>query len=173
MRNRLVWALAGIALGSVAVLAQSAPTDTLSALLGEVRQLRIVMERAATSGPEIQLLATRLGVQNERLERAARDHDGVKRELDEVSGAITQMTGRVADLDTRVAVESNPDKQRMLAQEQAAFREQLSELTAREPRLRVRESEVAAALSAEQNQWADLNRRLDDVERSLAARGQR
>jgi hypothetical protein len=46
----------------------------------------------------------------------------------------------------------------------------LADLTTREQRLRVREAELAAAAAAEQNQWSDLNRRLDDLERSLSVR---
>lgn len=41
--------------------AQSAPPDVLSALLGEVRQLRSVMERVVTTAPRIQLSCCRAG----------------------------------------------------------------------------------------------------------------
>jgi chromosome segregation ATPase len=170
MKKRIAWVMAGIAVFSVALLAQSAPTDTLSALLLEVRQLRIAMERAATTTPQIQLLGARLGVQSERLAGAARDHDGARRELEEVSGALAQMAVRIPEVESSLAQEQDQNRQRAMAQELPALKEQMTELTAREQRLRLRESELATALSAEENQWADLNRRVDEVERSLTVR---
>jgi chromosome segregation ATPase len=170
MKKRIAWVVAGIAVFSVALLAQSAPTDTLSALLLEVRQLRIAMERAATTTPQIQLLGARLGVQSERLAGAARDHDGARRELEEVSGALAQMAVRIPEVESSLAQEQDQNRQRAMAQELPALKEQMTELTAREQRLRLRESELATALSAEENQWADLNRRVDEVERSLTVR---
>lgn len=170
MKSKIVWVLAGAAVLTVPVFAQSAATDTLSALLVEVRQLRIAMERSATTAPQIQLLGTRLSVQNERLARAGHDHDSVKQELDEVSALAAQLSARISELESRAPQELNPQLQRAFAQEQAAAKEQVSALTAREQRLTVRESELAAVLGSEQTQWAELNRRVDDVERSLGAR---
>jgi chromosome segregation ATPase len=170
MKKRLVILLAGMPLLSVPSFAQSAAPDTLSALLAEVRQLRIAMERATTTTPQIQLLGSRLSVQSERLARATHEHDAARQELDEISAAAAQLATVMAELEGRAAQEPNQERQRALAQEQAAVRERLAELTAREQRLRVREAELASTAATEQNQWADLNRRLDDVERSLTAR---
>ena len=48
-----------------------------------------------------------------------------------------------------------------------AMKQQLSALTAREPRLRAREAELGAVVAEEQNQWLLLNRKLDEIERTL------
>jgi chromosome segregation ATPase len=170
MKSRMVWVLAVTIALAVPLLAQSGGTDTLSALLVEVRQLRIAMERAATVTPQIQLLGSRLSVQNERLARAGHDHASARQELDEISAALAQIASRIPELESRAAQESNPAQQRQLAQEHAAAREQASELAAREQRLRARENELAAVLGAEETQWAEINRRVDEVERSLAIR---
>jgi chromosome segregation ATPase len=172
MKNRMGWVLAVTIALAVPLLAQSGGTDTLSVLLAEVRQLRIAMERAATVTPQIQLLGSRLSVQNERLARASHDHDTAKQELDELSAVLAQMAANIPELESRSAQESNPVQQRQLVQEQAAARERVSDLAAREQRLRARETELAAVLGAEETHWAELNRRVDEVERALGT-GQR
>ena len=167
MERKAVWLFGGVLALAVPVWAQSGAPDALSALLVEVRQLRIAMERAATTTPQVQLLGMRLSVQNERLARVERDHDATKRELDDVSAAITQTVAQIQDLDTRVAQEANPERRAALTAEQAAAKSQWAELAAREQRLRTRDSELAAALGSEQGQWAEINRRLDELERAI------
>jgi hypothetical protein len=167
MERKALWLFGGILALAVPALAQSGATDTLSVLLVEVRQLRIAMERAATTAPQVQLLGMRLSVQSERLARAERDHDGTKRELDDVSAGLNQTVAQMQDLDNRAAQEANPERQRALASEQTAAKSQWAELSAREQRLRARESELAVALGSEQQQWAEINRRLDEIERAI------
>ena len=170
MKSKALWLLVGIVALTVPALAQSVATDTLAALLVEVRQLRIAMERAAITTPQIQLLGTRLTVQSERLARAEREHDGTKRELEDVTAALAQMAEQMEDLDERAAREANPEGQRSLAMEQNQVRFQRAELTARELRLRARWSKLASALGSEQLHWTELNRRLDEIERTITDR---
>jgi chromosome segregation ATPase len=113
-----------------------------------------------------------LSVQNERLARAGHDHASAKQELDEVSASLAQFALRIPELESRAAQESNPVQHRQFVQEHAVAREQATDLAAREQRLRARENELAAVLGAEETQWAELNRRVDEVERSLGT-GQR
>ena len=169
MERKALWLFGGILALAVPAFAQTAAGDTIAALLVEVRQLRIAMERAATTTPQVQLLGARLSVQNERLARVERDHDNAKRELDDLSAALAQTAVQADTLDNRVAVETNPERQRQMVQEQADAKSQIAELTAREQRLRARESELAGARAAEQQLWAELNRRLDEVERAINA----
>ena len=170
MERKAVWLFVGIIALTVPVFAQSGATDALSALLVEVRQLRIAMERAATTTPQLQLLGTRLTVQNERLARAERDHDATKRELEDVSAVLAQMAKQMEELDNAAAQEANPERQRGLAMEQAAVKTQSTELAARQLRLRARESELATRFGSEELQWSELNRRLDEIERAINGR---
>ena len=169
MERKALWLFGGILALAVPAFAQTAAGDTIAALLVEVRQLRIAMERAATTTPQVQLLGARLSVQNERLARVERDHDNAKRELDDLSAALAQTAVQADTLDNRVATETNPERQRQMVQEQADAKSQVAELTAREQRLRARESELAGARAAEQQLWTELNRRLDEVERAINA----
>jgi predicted nucleic acid-binding Zn-ribbon protein len=150
--------------------AQSAPPDVLSALLGEVRQLRSVMERVVTTAPRIQLLASRLAVQNERLSRASRDLSAVQQDLDRAAAEASRIQAQFQGLESVLSTETDMTRRRAFTGEQGVLKQQLDALAADEQRLRARETELSGILALEQTQWAELNRRLDELERELSIR---
>jgi len=158
------------ALPAIAQSAGGSP-DTLSALLAEVHALRVAMERATSTTPQIQLLAARLTVQNDRVSRATRDADAVHDELDKLLAEASGVTARVAQLEEAVSKETEPEKVKQLKAEQLNLKSALDGYPAQEARLRARDSELANLVAVEQAQWVELNRRLDALERDLA--GQR
>jgi hypothetical protein len=149
---------------------QTSGTDVLSALLVEVRALRVAMERAATTTPQIQLLAARLGVENERLARATRDADAARQEVERLVSETASLTSRSAEMEEALARETDPERQRQIKMEQAQMKVILEDRAGQEMRLRARESELANLAAAEHTQWVELNRRVDQLEQELAAR---
>jgi hypothetical protein len=166
MKTLAACLVALLALCAIPLLAQSAGNDTLTALLSEVRLLRQALERNA-SAPQVQLLGTRLTIQNARLTAAVKDHDAVRNELQNAVDAIAQLT---ADLTAseQPGPDRTPEHQVQMDVQRAAMKTQLAALGTSETQLRAREAELAAALAEEQNQWLLLNRRVDEIERSLA-----
>jgi chromosome segregation ATPase len=168
MRKPVAACIAGfVAACAVPLFAQSATTDTLTALLTEVRLLRQALERSAAA-PQIQLLGTRLAVQNERVQAATRDHQAIREALQTVVNQIGGLTTRLQEISDASDRTTLPQKQRELEEMQAGTKAELASLTVRESQLRARESELATALASEQNEWLLLNRRLDEFEKSLA-----
>lgn len=152
----------------IALYAQSGSPDVLPALLAEVRQLRIAMEQAAVTTPRVQLLASRIAVQSDRTSRAARDVDAVRQELNRLAAETGLMAARLQELEGMVSGESDPARRRPLELEHRAMKQQFEQMSAVEQRLRGQESELATAYVSEQGAWAELNRRLDELERELA-----
>ncbi len=171
MNKHVALAIGVAAACTFPVLAQSGTpgTDTLSALLVEVRALRVAMERAATTTPQIQLLAARLSVENERLARATREADAARQQLEGVVSEIASLTARAGELEEAVARETDPERQRQFRGEHAQMKMLLEDRTGQEMRLRARESELANLAAAEHTQWIELNRRVDQLEQELAA----
>ena len=167
-----VIAAALVGAAALPVIAQTTGGDnsTLSALLVEVRALRVAMERAAWTAPQTQLLAARLSVQNERLSRATRDAEEVRQALEQIASQSAAFSNRSAQVEEALGRETDPARLRDLKNDQAALKSQAEELAAQETRLRARETELSNAVSAEQTQWTELNRRLDELERQLAQR---
>ena len=170
MTQKAIWLVVIAAALSVPLLAQSAAPDTLSMLLAEVRQLRLALERTATTAPQIQLLGARLTVQNDRLARASADHDQARRELEDVTSESGELQRRLEEMEPSARETLKPELQRQVEEQANGMKQALAMLAAREQRLRAREAELAATLSAEQAQWFELNRRLDELERTLNAR---
>lgn len=166
MRKTAAGVIGVLALCAVPLLAQSASNETLSALLVEVRLLRQALERSA-SAPQVQLLGTRLTVQNARLQTAIHDHETARSELQQVTTSILETTARLEELADVLGQNQTPTRRAELEQAQAAMKAELASLNRRDPPLRARESELAAAVAAEQDQWLVLNRRLDEIERGL------
>jgi hypothetical protein len=166
MRKTVAGVIGFLALCAVPLLAQSASNETLSALLVEVRLLRQALERSA-SAPQVQLLGTRLTVQNVRLQTAIHDHEIARSELQQVATSILEATARLEELADALGQNQIPTRRTELEQAQAATKYELANLNRRESPLRARESELAAAVAAEQDQWLLLNRRLDEIERGL------
>ena len=168
MRTPIIACLAGVlAACTVPLVAQSASSDTLTALLTEVRLLRQALERSA-AGPQIQLLGTRLAVQNERLQSATRDYEGARVALQTLQTNLAEANTRLqATLEAADRTTNNPQRLRELEQEQSHLKYEITLMTTRESQLRARESELATAVAAEQNEWLLLNRRLDEFERTL------
>ena len=172
MKNQLVFALVVVVVCAFPLAAQSdrSGPDTLSALLVEVRALRVAMERAASTTPQIQLLAARLTVQNERLARVSRDADAAHQEVERVQSQAAAFASRLAQVEEAVGRETDPARLRDLKSEQSGVKAQLDELASQEPRVRARDAELANQVAAEQGQWIELNRRFDELERELGAR---
>ena len=174
MNKHVALAIGVAAACTFPVLAQTGSpasgTDVLSALLVEVRALRVAMERAATTTPQIQLLAARLGVENERLARATRDADAARQELERLASETASLTSRSAEMEEALARETDPERLRQIKMEQVHTKVMLEDRAGQEMRLRARESELANLAAAEHTQWVELNRRVDQLEQELAAR---
>ena len=170
MRKALMCLVAALlAVTAVPLLAQSGANDTLSALLAEVRLLRMAMERSATA-PQLQLLGTRLAVQNERLQEATRAHAIVRTELQEVSDSIATRTAELQRVEEQMGANTSPQERETLAKHETSVKHSIAAAAVRELQLRARESELAAAVAAEQNQWLLMNQRLDELERAMNVR---
>ena len=161
MHKVVVGVTAVAALSVVPLLAQSGSTETLNALLAEVRLLRQALERNA-SAPQMQLLGTRLQVQHARLQAAVAAHETARNALREATESIEELTAPAPDTDRAIPA---PEQFQQLFREQR--KQQLAALTRSLTELQAKEAQLAAAVADEQNQWLLLNRRLDEIERTL------
>jgi hypothetical protein len=146
---------------------QPSSSDPISALLAEVRQLRLVMERTATVNPRIQLVTSRMALQDERVYRLARQAESLRDELERVTIESRESVTRTKQIEDLLANETD-QKKRQDFEEALRFMKSETELRAmREQSLRMREAEAANTLAIEQAQWNELARRLDELERML------
>jgi len=152
------------------VHAQQTPADPVAALLVEVRELRIAMERLASATPRMQLLTSRLTIQEERANRASRDLEGVRSELENIRTEIQALRMQAKMVEDSLPREAEPRQREELERQKHMLATRLETLAAREQFLRNREAEAIGIVGQEQARWQELSSRLDELERALEGR---
>jgi predicted nucleic acid-binding Zn-ribbon protein len=156
------------AVRTIGAASQTAPApDVTAALLTEVHELRLAMERSATVTPRVQLTLARLNIQEQRTVVLSRDLDQIRQQQASASVELKRLSGELEDVQKALPTASDASQRRAFEYEEQALKRKHAQQTAIEDRLRARETEAAQLLAAEQSRWVDLNSKLDDLERLL------
>ena len=145
--------------------------DVLTSLLAEVRGLRAAMEQVASSGPRVQLAMGRLQLQEQRVTAAVRKLDDLHDRRIDAERDIAQIRAQLVqsqEMVERMAADA-PERPTFESQNKA-LKEGIALRAADVQRLSAEEVDAAAALSAEQSRWNEINQRLEELERALAPR---
>ena len=157
----------GLLLGiGIPVVAQQ-KEDPIPALLNEVRLLRLAMERSATVSPRIQLLTSRMALQDERVYRFARQAESINDELERATFQNREFAARAKQMEEMLALEPDLAKRREFEDAQRFMKAEVELQASREQTLRARHTETANLLAAEQTRWVELTQALDELERML------
>jgi hypothetical protein len=174
-RSALVLASAGLLVPLMArsLTATSQPAtppagDVTAALLAEVHELRLAMERSATVAPRVQLTLARLNIEEQRTHILSGQLEQIRQEQANTSLAIKKLSSDLDDVQKALLSETNERERRGLQGEESRLHRMLEEQATIEGRLRVRDNDTAQALGAEQSRWIELNAKLDELERVLA-----
>jgi hypothetical protein len=98
------------------------------------------------------------------------DADAVREELDKVQRQVTSLTQAANEIEEALTRDMEPAARAELKVRGQAIKQELEANIAAEAPLRIRDTDFANALAVEQSQWAELNRRFDELERQLAVR---
>jgi predicted nucleic acid-binding Zn-ribbon protein len=145
----------------------AASDTTVQALLAEVRQLRIALERSAILAPRIQVTLQRVQLQQDATTRASRDLETVR---SQISNSVNQEQGLAAqlkDLETRMTQEQDPVRRKNLENESRMVKLISEQQVTGMSQLRAREAEAEGRLQSEQAKLSELNDRLNNLERQL------
>lgn len=176
MKIVLCTLLCFLALSSVTAFAQAPKTNeaatqkdeqTLRSLLDEVRQLRVALQRANLNAYRAQITVERLRIQQDRVDRLARELEGVRREISEQGGWLARLPERLKDLENQLNVETNPTRRAQIETEYKDHKFSLEQTTKRAEQRREREAELGKQLQAEQLKLNELNDRLETLDREI------
>lgn len=167
-------ALTSSASAQAARTAAPQETDALAVLTREIRALRTEIAETAKASLRLQLLTARIQAQEQRIiyldrqrAEATTRRQNAERERDAMATQDKQFepqaTSTMSPEDRKQLEFMRPQFEFMRAQfkAQAAAQEQAVQ------QAMVEETDAQSALAQEQGRWADLNQRLDDLERSL------
>lgn len=175
MKRASRWGIAGAALVAVLTLRATvagqtaAPNqDTLAALLVEVRGLRAAMEQMASAGPRVQLAFGRLQMQEQRVNTMIRRADELRAKIAETENALGNARSKLEGLQRALERNANPDERNALENMIPELKRQIGLTTTELQRLQAEEADASSQVLAEQARWADINQRLETLERALA-----
>ena len=173
-------AVAVILAGAVALSGQSAAPpardEVLPALLAEVRGLRAAMEQMASAGPRVQLFASRLQLQETRINNMIRRLDTVRDRIGEAQQEISRLQTDQKHLEAALAEQrqsASPEAREeanMASMMAGQLKDKIAAASATLNRHMTEEAQLVADLTTEQGRWNAINQQLDELERALAKR---
>jgi hypothetical protein len=163
-----------ISLPILLLAASGLPAQTpfeAQALLAEVRQLRVAMERLVSLTPRVQLTLQRLQLQQDHVLHLSRQLEDLRDEIAAAGAEESRMLSATKGIETCLSQESDAARRKLLDEEMKELRTQL-EAQSEHRRLQLarqqaRESELAGRLYAEQGKMNELFDRLNSLERQL------
>jgi len=167
----------GAAIGLFAVIgagvAPQRPTQPSDPVAQEIRDLRVAIERAAAVSVQVSLVAQRASAAQAMVSSISLELAHVRSELARASAEMARYNAIVSDPERVPAGGKDPltGPQYPGFVSNAQARAQLGSQRQLEQALRLRESELAAALNREQAEWNQLAAKLEALERTLG--GQR
>jgi len=168
--NRSSLFVLGLLLFSTACFGQSTPNDsqTLQALLSEVRQLRQDLQTTTIAAQRAQILLYRLQGQEAAVARASQRLDEAREMLAGAQSERKQMASEIKQHEDFISNTENPPTQRK------AFENRLPEDKTRlesfenlEQQQQAREREAEQQLRAEEGKLSDLRDQLDRLDKAL------
>ena len=155
-----VAALSALTISSPRLRAQ-AGTPELSAVVAELRQLRLAVEDATRAQTQTQGLAVYLSAQQSRFVQTSSRLDAVRKDLDAAVGRVRTLTAELADLQRAFAraTEFRAEYEGRIEQ----LKRDLAQATDTEQRLRLRETELTQAFQQDEATWRDLIARLEQT----------
>jgi len=174
-----VYALASVALiGGPRGYAQTsqkneagAPSETaiMQALLVEVRQLREAVQHVAAVDVHVQLVLQQMQLEQQQMNRASSRLDDIRKQIADFSSHEVEIASNLQRTEARLTEEQDPKTVKELQEEQAQFKEWMTQqLPAREAQLRAQEADAATLLQNEQNKWQELSDQLSALTQALA-----
>jgi predicted nucleic acid-binding Zn-ribbon protein len=136
---------------------------SLTALTAEVRQLRLAVKDSIRSQTQTQALGVYLSAQQSRIVQVASRLDVVRRELDGASLASRSIATRLARTEERLSQVTDPKERLALEDQSRAMNLEQKTLSLHEQQARNRETELSQALQLENDRWADLISRLEQL----------
>jgi hypothetical protein len=159
----------GLLVASSSALGQSAGTDsqTLQALLSEVRQLRKDLQTTTVASQRVQILMYRLQSQQTAVARAQQRLDGVHAKLAEARNGVQHFTSEVERMETALNDTQNPADRKELESLLPARKGQLESQKVAEQDWGTKEAEAVQDLRSEQSKLAALEEQLDQLDKIL------
>jgi hypothetical protein len=141
--------------------------QVLQALLSEVRQLRLTLQRTNLSVFRAQIMIERLRMQQERVDRLARQLEENQNEFTGSALSQSQLTERSKELESQIKLEQDAGRRAQFEAQYKELKYIMDQQTERETQLRARQAQLTVQLQAERTKLDQIDSRLEALEREL------
>lgn len=161
--------LIGFLLVAPASFAQASSTDsqTLQALLSEVRQLRQQLQTVSAASQRTQILFFRIQTQQTLVDRASQRAEDARARLAETQAARKKSEAQAKDVEDSLEHSDNAAQKKEFEGMAAYYKGRLGELADEEQQRQAKQSEADEQLRVEQGKLDDLQARLDELDQLL------
>ncbi len=149
---------------------QTANQDVLSALLTEVRGLRLAMEQMSSAGARVQLAMGRLQLQEQRVNTLLRRLDTVREQRLGIEREVASLRDEAQQMEEASESGTNPEERKLAAARSRALMAAADQRAVDLQRLVAEEAEMSTGIAAEQGRWSEINKALEELERTLTRR---
>jgi chromosome segregation ATPase len=141
--------------------------DTLTQILGELRQLRRSLELTALLQLKVQVAAERLKVREPEVRALTEQAGHLERALAASAVDIERMRGELAQVEERIGQETSPEARRELGAQRTALAQSIGQMSAQEEENRRQAAAVGESLAAQRAEMDRMAEALSELERSL------
>jgi chromosome segregation ATPase len=149
--------------------AQAPPTnDVNAALIRELHDLRLAIEKLAGAGSRIQMLTARISQQEQRISSLMNQLIPMNSKLAEASADMALKAAVAQELAENLRLVSDPKEREEIAARQKDLAWQLNQARSTQASVQAQADAIRQQLALEQSTLSDLQRRLDDLDRAMA-----
>ena len=148
--------------------AQSQDSASLQALVTEIHQLRLAVERTGAATPKIQITMQRLQLQEQKVTRISEQLSDVRKQI-AASSLRNPFATMFQNIDALVEQEQDATRRKALEEQRRTMNAMLEQQAKMLQDLHTQEAELAATLRLEQAKSDELNDHLAALERALDA----
>jgi chromosome segregation ATPase len=129
------------------------------------------MEQMAAAGPRVQLALGRLQLQEQRVNTMIRRLETVREALTKAEKEVATAESSMAPVQSMFGIDKDSvDEKHPMSAMVEAFKKGIAAGTAEVQRLQAEEAQLQQQIATEQGRWSDINRALEELERSFAKR---
>jgi chromosome segregation ATPase len=151
--------------GRTSAQAPPAANDVNAALIRELHDLRLAIEKLASASSRVQVLSARASQQEQRIANLTTQLIALSSKLAEFTVDTTLANARLEQLKERLRVETDPQKRAELEQEQAGFAVDASRKGMMQSSVQAQVEALRQQIAIEQSNITDIERKLDELDR--------
>jgi chromosome segregation ATPase len=151
--------------GRTSAQAPPASNDVNAALIRELRDLRLAIEKLASASSRVQALSARASQQEQRISNLTTQLIALNGKLADSAMDTSIVNARLEQFKELLRVEADPQKRAELEQAQAGFAADASRKGLMQSFVQAQVDAIRQQIAMEQSNLAELDRRLDELDR--------